>query len=262
MMTATQRGYFRMAILFALLFDVVLMAGLLWWGGEPERTDLGDAIKTTVTVGIPTMMQLLKNTPLTVDQLETDAYGAIGIVLFVLFAAANAVYVALLARSVRNLQGPVTQGLLKSTFALIIWLVVQMVFGALLFPIAVMLEAPGFALTVVASLWFRFALFFIEFTIVVRKHGFMGAWVEALRMRKFASTPVLLLYFFGILAVNAAIAFALNGYYSNMVLAVLLPVNTIVMTMLQYRLMHHFFSAQDRLDEKYAEIEAEERNAK
>jgi len=249
-LTHAQKRYFWVAAVFAILFDALYLAVNWFAANAPVASTDSFAAKATVTVGQPTITQLFQSSVISAQTMESNSglFLTLGALVLVIYAVSNALYISLLARSVRELPSGLGEQLPAKALNLVFWSLVQITFGVLIFPIFVMLENFGFFLSVIVTLWFRFALIFIEYAIVTYGFNFSGGWVAALRIRKLAVQPQLLTLFITNIVLNGVLSYIANTFVSVLALGLLIIVNAITMTYLQHRLMRVYFAAADKWD--------------
>ena len=241
MTQASNTMHTRSAVVLAVLYEALMMVlGWLLVGPPRSMSSIG-SLKLTVTVGMPSLTQLLdpahQFTLLNLQKLA--AFPAVLTLLsLLLFSFANGLYIGILGRSFREWQGTAWQDAIRSTLPLCRFLLLQLLLG---FGMLIALKTLGFAgasVSVILLLWFRYAFFFFEYTVVLRQATFAEAWTLCRKLRTKADGLGRL--FLIILLVNAFLAFVVNMFFSWPLVILMLVVNAVVGTLLQRRALALF----------------------
>ena len=120
-------------------------------------------------------------------------------------------------------------------------MLLQLLLGLGMLLLLQLLGMFGAMVSLILLLWFRYAFFFFEYTVVLRGASFAEAWTLCREKRKKAEGLVTL--FLVILLANACLAFVVNLLFSWPVILVMLVVNAAVGTLLQRRALQLFFAA-------------------
>lgn len=236
---------------FAIVFD-----GIAFWiawllAGPPQSMESFHTFKTTVTMGLPTLNQLL-DAKHQAGSLTTSSFelGAIlyALALFIVTTFATSYFIGLLARSVEPRDTTVGDDTMRSFGTMFLWLLFQFAMTAVLFVLfaAIGLPVLGGILAVVALLWFRYYFLFFEYACVILRLGFGDAWEMSARLRR-ATDGGAMTYFILSLMINAVCAYLANALFSVPGLLVVQVLYIPIMTRLQHRLMRDFFDACDKV---------------
>lgn len=238
------------AALFAIGFEAVGL--LLSWGllGGPQSMESIASFKVTANVGIPGLQSLLE----TAHQPGKSGVAFAGmsftallvvIASMFIYGLGNAYYLSLLARSQRDLPGTSGQDARRSFGKLLLWMFTQALFMGIMVPIIGVFGVFGGVLAIVLMLWFRYHFLFFEFTVIVEQTGFKAAFRRSVELRNKVQGKAFS-YFLLIVGVNTLLAFVLNAFFSVGTLALILPLNAILLTAIQNGLLQVFFDARDQ----------------
>ncbi|MGB8955194.1 MAG: hypothetical protein WCC10_07465 [Tumebacillaceae bacterium] len=245
MTQASKTAQVRNAVVLAVLYEALMM--VLGWllTGPPKSMSSMTSLKLTVTVGMPSLTQLLEPAH-QFTSLNLQSFGLIAVLFtvlsMVLFSFANALYIAQLGRSRRVVNGSAWDDAKRSTLPLLGFMLLQLLLGIGMLLFLQILGMFGGIVSVILLLWFRYAFFFFEYTVVLRRVSFAEAWTLCREIRKKAEGLGILFLF--ILLVNAFLAFVVNMLFSWPVLLVMLAVNAVIGTLLQRRALDLFFAAE------------------
>ncbi|ARU61253.1 hypothetical protein CBW65_09795 [Tumebacillus avium] len=238
------------AALFAIAFEAGSL--LISWGllGGPQSMDSIASFKVTANVGIPGLQSLLEaaHQPSTNNAIFAGK-GFMALLVLIssmfIYGLGNAYYLALLARSQRDLPGTSGQDARRSFGKILLWMFTQALFMGIMVPIIGVFGVFGGLLAIVLMLWFRYHFLFFEFTVVVEQTGFKAAFRRSVELRNKVKGKALT-YFLLIAGVNTVLAFLLNAFFSVGTLALMLPLNAILLTAIQNGLLQVFFDARDQ----------------
>lgn len=248
-MTAGRGSAWLGAALFAICYEALVSLIGWWLFGPPHTLEGNFSLKMTATVGLPSLGQLLDPSH-QIGSLELQFSGfLIGtllypIVLMMLYALANTGYVRSLAKSQRDL--PLTS--MKETSRIAVrmmgWMILQLLLSLIMMLLIGLLGFVGGALSVLLLLCFRYYFLFFEYVLVVEQTAFRQAFGRSLVLRKSAQSVAFPLFLI-ILVVNVLLGYLINQFFSYGMMALMLPLNAILHTMIQSRLMHAFFVARE-----------------
>jgi len=236
---------------FAIVFDLIAVWGAWLLAGPPPSTESFNTFKTTVTMGLPTLNQLLdakhQAGSLTNASFELGAI-LYALALFIVTTFATSYFIGLLARSVEPRDTAVGDDTMRSFGTMFLWLLFQFAMTAVLFILfaAIGLPVVGGIFAVVALLWFRYYFLFFEYACVILRLGFGESWEMSARLRR-ATDGGAMTYFILSLLVNAVFAYLANALFSIPVLLVMQLLYIPVMTWLQHRLIRDFFEACNKV---------------
>ncbi|ASS76677.1 hypothetical protein CIG75_18005 [Tumebacillus algifaecis] len=230
------------AALFAIGYEVVMQV-LSWWLLSPPKSFAPIlSLKVTANLGLPSFQQLLEAAHL--PRADEGYSLVIGLLTVLIYGAANAYYLSLLARSQHDLPGGPLDDLSHTYGKLLLWMIVQTLVGAVMIPLIVLVGEVGGLLSVAFLLWFRYHFLFFEFVLLVERSAFTKTFRRAVELRKRVQRRALSA-FITIVVIQTLLAFFLNGFFSFGTIALLLPLQMILLTMIQSRLMQAFFEARE-----------------
>lgn len=244
MTQASMTAQVRNAVLLAVLYEALMMVLGYLLAGPPKSMSSIGSFKLTATVGMPSLNQLLEPAH-QFGSFSLQSFGLAGLVFtllsMVLFSFANALYISHLGRSLRDASGSAWDDAKRSTLPLLGFMLLQLLLGLGMLLFLQLLGMFGAIVSLILLLWFRFAFFFFEYTVVLRGTSFAEAWTLCREIRKKAEgLGTLFLY---LLLVNAILAFVVNMLFSWPVIIVMLVVNAWVGTLLQRRALQLFCAA-------------------
>lgn len=252
-MTASEHRHSWIAAAgFALVFDMFAFWGGWLLTGPPRSMEPIHSFKTTVTIGLPAINQLLdakhQTGSLTSGSVAIIPGILFALVLFFVTTLATAYFIGLLARSVESRDTTVGEDARRAFFTMFLWLLFQFAMTAVLFFLFASIGLPviGGIFAVVALLWFRYYFLFFEYACVVLRLGFGEAWEMSARLRR-ATDGGAMTYFILSLLVNAVLAYFANALFSLPGVFVMQLLYIPVITWLQHRLMRDFFDACDKV---------------
>ncbi|TCP56027.1 hypothetical protein EV586_103687 [Tumebacillus sp. BK434] len=238
------------AALFAIAFEAVGMLISWWIFGGPLSMEPITSLKVTANVGLPGLQSLLEAAHQPGYQVTlSQGNSALTLVLMIgsmfFYCLGQALYLALLIRSQRDLPGTTGQDVRRSYGKLLLWMFTQALFMGIMVPIIGIFGVIGGLLAIALMLWFRYHFLFFEFTVVVERTRFWETFRRSVELRNRVQGRALSM-FLVIAGVNTVLAFLINAFFSVGMIVLMLPLNAILLTAIQNGLLEVFFDARDQ----------------